>query len=113
MKTLLSLLVTAFLLNLFLPWWSIALAGLLVGFLTNEKAGAAFGWGFLALFLLWSGQAFYINIANDGVLTGRIATMLNVGSPYLVILATGIVGGIVGGLATMTGALFNQNKSRR
>ncbi len=102
-----SILLTAFLLNLFLPWWSIAIPGLIFGYIFNKKAFTSFGWGFLALFLLWGGQALYIHIANDGILSTRIAEMLSVGSPILVILITAILGGMVSGLATLTGSLAN------
>ncbi len=102
------LIITAYLLNLVLPWWSIAIPGLILGYQFNPKAGAAFGWGFLALFLLWGGQALYIHFANDGILSTRIAEMLGVGSPYLVILITGILGGLVSGLATLTGTLLKK-----
>lgn len=101
-----SILILAFLLNLFLPWWSIAIPGLIFGYLFNEKAGASFGWGFLGLFILWGGQAIYIHFANDAILSTRIAEMLQVGSPWLVILVTGVLGGLVSGLATLTGTLL-------
>ncbi len=102
----LAILVFAFLLNLFLPWWSIALPGLLFGYLFNKEGGSSFGWGFLALFILWGGQALYIHFANDAILSTRIAEMLQVGSPLVVVLVTAIIGGIVSGLATLTGAVL-------
>ncbi len=102
------ILISAFLLNLFLPWWSIAIPGLVFGFWFNEKAGPSFVFGFLALFLLWGAQALYIHFANDGILSTRIAEMLSVGSPYLVVLMTGIIGGLVSGLATLTGSLVKE-----
>ncbi len=106
----LLILISAFLLNLFLPWWSIAIPGLIFGYQFKKSGLASFGWGFLAVFLLWSGQAFYIHFVNDGILSTRIAEMLGVGSPYLVILITGVLGGLVSGLATLTGSLFNKKK---
>lgn len=102
------ILITAFLLNLFLPWWSVAIPGLIFGYLFNQKAFSSFGWGFLALFLLWGGQALYTHLANDGILTSRIAEMLSLGSPILVVLITGILGGLVSGLAALTGSLFRE-----
>lgn len=99
--------ITAFLLNLFLPWWSIALPGVLFGYLFKQKGWPSFGWGFLALFILWGGQALYTHFANDGILSSRIAEMLGVGSPFIVILVTGILGGLVSGLATLSGSLLN------
>jgi hypothetical protein len=104
----LLILVTAFLLNLFLPWWSIIIPGLFFGYSFRKKAMPSFGWGFLALFILWGGQAAYIHIQNDGILSSRIAEMLGVGSPLIVIAATAIIGGFVSGLATLTGSLANQ-----
>jgi hypothetical protein len=112
MKLTVSIAVSAFLLNLFLPWWSIAIPGLIFGYLFNKKALPSFGWGFLALFLLWGGQALYIHFANDGILSTRIAEMLSVGSPMLVVLITGIIGGLVSGLATLTGTLFGQEDQK-
>lgn len=106
-----AIIILAFILNLFLPWWSIAIPGLLFGYSFRKKIAGSFGWGFLALFLLWGAQALYIHIANDGILSTRIAEMLGVGSPYLVVLITAVLGGLVSGLATMTGALANQKKS--
>lgn len=103
--------VLAFILNLFLPWWSVAVPGLIFGYSFRKKAGASFGWGFLALFLLWGIQAAYIHMANDGILSTRVAEMLGVGSPYLVILITAVLGGLVSGLATMTGSLANLKKT--
>lgn len=104
------ILITAFILNLFLPWWSIAIPGLIMGYLYKEKATASFLWGFLALFLLWGGQALYIHIKNDGIISSRIADMLGVGSPLIVVLITAVLGGFISGLATMTGSLVNQKE---
>ncbi|MFV1883830.1 MAG: hypothetical protein ACMZ7B_05040 [Balneola sp.] len=104
------ILILVFLLNLFLPWWSIAIPGLILGYQFKKSGWASFGWGFLAVFLLWGAQALYIHFANDGVLSTRIAEMLGVGSPYFVILITGVLGGLVSGFATLTGSLFNNKK---
>jgi hypothetical protein len=102
----LLILLTAWLLTLVFPWWTIAIPGLVLGFQFNKKAASSFGWGFLALFLLWGIQATIIHVQNDGVLTSRVATMLGVNSAFLVILSTGLIGGLVSGMSTLTGSLF-------
>ena len=107
------ILITAFLLNLILPWWSIAIPGLIFGYQFKKSAWLSFAWGFLAPSLLWSGQALYLHFSNDGILSTRIGTMLGVGSPYLVILITGILGGLISGLATLTGSMFKNNSSNK
>lgn len=104
----LFILVLAFLLNLVLPWWSIALPGLVLGYYFQKPAWPSFGWGFLALFLLWAGQALYIHSANEGLLSTRIAEMLQMNSPYWVILITGVLGGLVSGMATMCGSYISE-----
>ncbi len=104
----LLIIISAFILNLFLPWWSIAIPGLLFGYLFNKKGWTSFSLGFLALFLLWGGQALYIHFANNAILSTRIAEMLSVGSPFLVVLITGLLGGLVSGLATLTGSLVKE-----
>ncbi|MEX2605552.1 MAG: hypothetical protein WD361_15190, partial [Gracilimonas sp.] len=72
------------------------------------KPLTSFGLGFLALFVLWGGQAFYIHFANDAILSTRIAEMLTVGSPLLIVIFTGVIGGLVSGLATLTGSLVKE-----
>ncbi len=106
MILLLLLILTGYLVNLVIPWWGIAITGFVLGFQLKPEPGKGFGIGFLALFLLWGGQALYIHVANNGILSTRIADMLGVGSPYLVILITGIIGGLVSGLAVLSGTLF-------
>ncbi len=102
----LLVLIGALILNIFLPWWGIAIPGLIIGFQFNEKPLPSFLWGFLGVFLLWGGQALYVHIANNGILSTRIAEMLGVGSPLIVILITAVLGGLVSGFATMTGSLL-------
>lgn len=109
MILLILLIITAYLVNLVFPWWGIAITGLVLGFQMKPSSGKAFGIGFVALFLLWSGQALYIHLANDGILSTRIAEMLGVGSPILVILITGIVGGLVSGLAVLCGSFIKES----
>ena len=108
----LLILITAFLLNLILPWWSIAIPGLILGYFFKKGSGVSFLWGFLGVFLLWAGQATYIHLANDGILSTRIANMLGVGSPWLVILVTGVIGGLVSGMATLTGSLLEPSQAK-
>jgi hypothetical protein len=108
----LLIVVSAFILNLFLPWWSIAIPGLIFGYRFNLNALPSFGWGFLALFLLWGGQALYIHLANEAILSSRIAEMLQLSSPYFVVIISAVIGGLVSGLATLTGSLVKDTPRR-
>jgi hypothetical protein len=113
MKFLVAILFTAliaFVSGLFLPWWSIAIASLLVALLVHQKAGKAFFSAFLGLLFLWGGLAFWIDMKNDGVLSKKIALVLPLGgSSIALILVTGIVGGLVAGLAAMSGSYLRSS----
>ena len=94
----------AFLVQLFLPWWSLAIVAFLVGVLIHQKAGMAFLSGFTALFLLWGGIAMIINMQNQGLLAEKVAQLLPLGgSSILLILITAFIGALVAGMASLSG----------
>lgn len=99
----------AFIFNLVLPWWSIAIPGVVLGYMFDKSPAASFGMGFLGVFLLWLVQASWIHFANNEILGNRIAEMLSIGSPLLLILATAVTGGLVSGLAVLTGSMLTRN----
>ncbi len=104
--TLLTLLL-AFVSGLYLPWWGIAIVALLVAAIVHQKAGKAFLSGFLGLFLLWGGLAFWIDMKNDHILSKKIAAILPLGgNSILLILVTALVGGLVAGFAAMSGSFL-------
>jgi len=94
----------AFLAQLFLPWWSLAIAAFIVGLLIHQRSGMAFLAGFTALFLLWGGIALIINIQNQGLFAGKVASLLPLGgSSFLLILVTALIGALVAGMASLSG----------
>jgi len=100
--------VIAWILGLFLPWWCLAFPCLILGGWLGKKGGSSFGYGFLGIGLLWLAQSLNIHIANEGILTGRIAELFHLPHPFLVILLTAVTGGLAGGLCTMTGYFFRE-----
>lgn len=115
MRFLVSILLTAilaFIGGLFLPWWSIAIASLLVALIVQQRAGISFFSGFLGLFLLWGLLAWWISMKNQGILASKIASVLPLGgSTVLLILITGFIGGIVAGFAAMSGSYLRAPKN--
>lgn len=115
MKFMVSLILTAllsFAACLFLPWWSIALAAFIVAALIPQKPGRSFFTGFLALFLLWGVLSFRISSANEHILSHKVSMlMLNMDSPYLLMLATAVIGALVAGLAALTGSFLRKSRS--
>lgn len=98
----------------FSPWWGFAITSLLIAVFVHQKAAKAFLAGFTAVFLLWVGLAWWIDMQNNSVLSVKIATVLPLGgnSIYL-ILITGIVGGLVSGMAALSGSYLRSSKLKR
>jgi cbb3-type cytochrome oxidase subunit 1 len=115
MKFLVAFILTALLsyaAGFYLPWWSIAIAAFLVAVAVPQKPGKAFLSGFLSLFLLWVILALYIDMGNQHILSMKIAELLFKSHSHALIMSvTGLVAGLVGGFAALSGAYLRQSKS--
>ena len=59
---------------------------------------------FLAILLFWAIYSFILSSSNDYTLSKRIAVLLPLGgSPYILMLVTGIIGGVAAGIAAIFG----------
>ncbi|MBT8246024.1 MAG: hypothetical protein HKP48_02775 [Winogradskyella sp.] len=97
-------LVLAILLSQFLPWWSVMLASFISAVLIRLKKSAVFFVPFLAIAVFWIAYAFYLSSANDFILAKKIAVLLPLeGNPYLLMLLTGVLGGIAAGISAVFG----------
>ncbi len=93
-------------LNLFFPWWIGILPALAIGAWLLDRWIHSFLIGFAGVGSAWFIQAFYIHVMNEAILTGRIATTLQLSSSDQVLLITFVVSGLIGAVATTTGYLF-------
>lgn len=99
----------AFVAGIFLPWWSVALAGFIVAIVIPQRPFKSFLSGFLAIFLLWVGLSLWIDQANQGILLQRVAALFKLGNAsWLLFLITGLLGGLLGGLAALTGSFVRK-----
>jgi hypothetical protein len=101
----------------FLPWWTIGICAAVIAMgLTLNKITAFLG-GFTAISLLWMIVATLIDVRTNAILSTKIAPLLGFQSSTLLILLTGLVGGMVGGLGALSGqqlrALLNQKESKQ
>lgn len=110
MKLLVSIFLIAllgFTFGLYMPWWTVAIAGFTVSFFLYQKPISAFLSGFLGMFLLWGGLILIRSISNDHILAHRISLfILKQDSPYLLILVSSIIGGITSGMGALCGSLL-------
>ncbi|HAA13775.1 MAG TPA: hypothetical protein DCE41_19620 [Cytophagales bacterium] len=110
MKKLLPILILtlgSILIQLLIPqiWWAFLLVGLATGaFVPYQRwGGSPFGSGFIAGALVWLGYSLLMAILTEGTALGLMGELLLMPTP-LVVLAQGVLGGILLGLATYTGA---------
>ncbi|HRG94472.1 MAG TPA: hypothetical protein PLZ10_16055 [Chitinophagaceae bacterium] len=115
MKFLTAIVLTAllsFISGLFLPWWGIAIVALAVAAMIHQKPWKAFLSGFIGVFLLWAGLAWWIDMKNNSVLSHKVAALLPLGgNSFAIIAVTGFIGGLVGGLAALSGSFLRASKS--
>ena len=100
--------------QLLFPWWSIAVVAFYVGVWVHESPAKSFAYGTAAVTLMWATYAGIQNNANGGLMSDAISKMLGGSvSGTQLIFATGLVGGLVGGISAMAGTmlrdLFKQN----
>lgn len=114
MKLFISLILTvllSFAACLFLPWWSIAIAAFIVAALIPQKPFKSFITAFIALFLLWGGLSFWMSNNNDHVLAHKVSQLiLKMDNPYLLVLATALIGALVAGFAALAGSYLRKSK---
>jgi len=103
------LLVVAFVLatgqlcHLGLPWWSLAPLAAVAGWLFPLSAGRSLLAGFVGGFLLWALAALVSDLPNAGILSSRIGVLFMGLSRWNILLLTGLLGGLLGGLGCLTG----------
>jgi len=102
--TILIIAVAAGIAEWFAPWWTIAIVACIAGFVSRLSSGKAFLAGFCAIALLWLIFALWRDIPNQHILSARMAQLFKLPSYALFIAVTSLLGGLIGGLATWSGA---------
>lgn len=115
MRLLISILLIAalsFIAGLYGPWWTIAIVAFLVALVIPQSIGRSFLAGFIAVLLLWILLALVKDMSNDSSLSTKVAQLFKLGSGLLLVITTGLIGGLVGGLAAMSGASLRPAKRK-
>src|SRR5688500_19022708 len=104
----LLIVILGFFMELFLPWWSIAIAAFAGGLLLSTKSN--FFAGFLAIGILWVGEAMIRDLSTDTGLADRVARIFMLYNKAILLLVTFLLSGLVGGFAAMTGGSLRRRK---
>jgi len=95
--------VVAFVLELFLPWWSITFAAFAGGLLIKKSPSNFFG-GFIAIALLWFLKALVIDSQAVTPLAEKVAHIFSLPGKWWLMIVMSFVGGLVGGMGALAGS---------
>ena len=101
----LLIIVLAWLSSLVVPFYGVALAGFIASLIVRSSYLSSFLIGFIAVFILWGSMSFYIDTETNSILTSRVSALFSVDPPILVLI-TGVLGGLTAGLGSLCGSLI-------
>lgn len=96
----------------FLPWWSIAFVSFVVALFFPQGKGRAFWSGFLGVGVFWLVAALWQDIRNEHILSSKMAMLFHLPASWAFTLVTVIVGALVGGLSSLSGAIVKPITNR-
>jgi len=103
------ILIASLIVSFVLPWWIVAIISFLAALWIAKGSANGFWSAFAAIFIVWVVQALFKSVPNDHILAIRVAHMLPLGGSWILLtLITGLIGGLVAGMAGLTGALFKK-----
>jgi hypothetical protein len=94
------------LLQLFLPWWSLVIVALVIAAVLQPRPVLSFAVGLLATAGVWLLVAFFLTRTEaQRILPTQMGEILGGLSYMNLLLATATLGGLMGGLGALTGTL--------
>ena len=113
-RKIITLALVMILINLVLPWWGFILLALNSSWICNNSKGSILisAW---ASVLSWVPLLIYFNLNGGDILFNRVSQMMGLLHPLLLILSSGIIAALLGGLAGLSGyyikEIFYENKN--
>lgn len=105
---LLLVMILTYFLSLYLPWWVVFAVSFLVGFTIHGNGLNVFIASFLGAGLVWMLYAWYLDINTQRILSEKVVELFPFEDAMLLIVATGLIGGLCGGFGGLTGNSFRQ-----
>jgi len=103
---LIVVLLLSWLLQTFLPWWTMAIGAFATALIFKQSGFKSFLAGLFGVGLLWFLMAWYLDASTDSILSSRVAAIFPTKTVGLLMLVTAVIGGLVGGFASMTGGII-------
>lgn len=91
------------LLQLFLPWWSMVLAAVLLSFSMGKTFRHSFFSGLLGCGIVWPVYALFVTAFQGNLMTQRIAALFSLPASWILFVIGFLVAAIAGGMGAWTG----------
>ncbi|MBX2845031.1 MAG: hypothetical protein KTR13_02370 [Saprospiraceae bacterium] len=99
--------VLLFLAHIFFPFWGwVMIVPTLIASAMAKKISSSFVQSFIAGLLVWGGSALFLMLTKSRFIAPKMAEVLYVKSPWLLLFATGLLGALLAGLGGALGATF-------
>lgn len=98
----------SYLIELWLPSWHIVVCAAIISILIRNTSTASFFAGFVAISLLWMAKATVIDVYTHSIISTKMIALLGLPSPIMLILLTGLIGGLLGGFGSLIGQKLYQ-----
>jgi len=95
-------------LQIFAPWWAVAIVPFVVLFWRPATSSEAFWTGFGGIALPWLAYGYYLRFISDSTLSDRVAGIFSLPNGILLLIVTALIGGLAGGFAGLSGCLVRQ-----
>jgi len=109
----LIIIVSCFIAQSFLPWWIIAPICLIASFFLSSSKKQAFWSGFSGIFILWLVKILSLSLPNEHLLANKVGQVFMLPPSdtnwVVLIFVSSLIGGVVGGLSSLTGYSFRKN----
>ncbi|MDF2159423.1 hypothetical protein [Algoriphagus sp. CAU 1675] len=97
----------------FLTYWMIMVLLGILSFVLKPGKWAAFWGGGLGMGLSWLGQSYYLSASTGSALPAQMADLMQLGSSIYLFIITGVLGFLLGALASLSGALLRNLLKRK
>lgn len=98
----------SYLLSFIMPWWCLILVGGIVCFLLPAGSFNAILSGLLGGGLLWMVMAWKVDVETNSIMSSKIVEMFPLDDVNMMIIATGVLGGVSAALGAFTGNSFRK-----
>ena len=95
-------------LQIFFPWWVIAIVPFIILLWHPVTASGAFWAGFGGIAVPWLIYGYYQHFISDGAMSDRVAKIFMLPNGILLLIVTVLIGGLTGGFSGVAGFWVRQ-----